>query len=156
MADILLTHSYMLAFDPKQQKLGQPYAPLGTLYAASMLRKKGIPFSFHDTMFFPGPDELLPVIKEEKPGIVIIYDDSFSYLTKMCLSNMREASYRIISYARESGSKVIVSSSDAVDNYKLYLDKGADFCILGEGELTLIELVEKLIQDDFRDRKSVV
>ena len=105
MADILLTHSYMLAFDPKQQKLGQPYAPLGTLYAASLLRRNGFPFSFHDTMFFSGPEEILPRIKKEKPGIVIIYDDSFSYLTKMCLSNMREAAYSMIGFAKEAGSK---------------------------------------------------
>jgi len=105
----------MLAFDPKQEKLGQPYAPLGTLYAASLLREKGFTFSFHDTMFFPGPEEILPVIRKEKPAIMIIYDDSFSYLTKMCLSNMREAAYQMINYAKEEGSKVIVSSSDAVE-----------------------------------------
>lgn len=158
MADILLTHSYMLAFDPKQQKLGQPYAPLGTLYAASLLRQKGFTISFHDPMFSSGPEEIIPFLKKEKPGIVIIYDDSFSYLTKMCLSNMREASYRMIGFAKESGSKVIVSSSDAIDNYTLYLNKSADFCILGEGELTLIELVDQLkhgVTVDFENIKGI-
>jgi anaerobic magnesium-protoporphyrin IX monomethyl ester cyclase len=151
LAGILLTHSYLLAFDPKQQKLGQPYAPLGTLYAAALLRKEGFSFSFHDTMFFAGPGEILPAIRKEKPAVMIIYDDSFSYLTKMCLSNMRDAAYRMIGNAKEAGSTVIVSSSDAVDNYALYLDKGADFCLLGEGERTLIELVGILQRNESRD-----
>ena len=38
MADVLLTHSYHLPYDPKQVRKMQPYAPLGTLYAASALR----------------------------------------------------------------------------------------------------------------------
>ena len=148
----------MLAFDPKQQKLGQPYAPLGTLYAAAMLRKEGFPFSFHDSMFSSGPEDILPILKKEKPSIVIIYDDSFSYLTKMCLTNMREAAYRMIGLAKDTGSKVIVSSSDAFDNYTSYLDKGADFCILGEGEITLVELVGKIGQNgtgDYTDIKGI-
>ena len=39
MADVLLTHSYHLPYDPKQVRKMQPYAPLGTLYAASALRE---------------------------------------------------------------------------------------------------------------------
>jgi len=68
---------------------------------------------------------------------------------------MREAAYRMIGFAKDAGSKVIVSSSDAVDNYRLYLDKGADFCILGEGELTLIELVRKLTREEAKDFNDV-
>ena len=148
----------MLVFDPKQQKSGQAYAPLGTLYAASLLRRKGYSVLFHDTTFSLGPNEIIPVIKKEKPGIVIIYDDSFSYLTKMCLSNMRKAAFRMISLAKESGSVVIISSSDAVDNYAIYLKNGADFCILGEGELTLVDLVDQLItgiKTDFENIKGI-
>jgi hypothetical protein len=35
MKNILFSHSYFLRFDPKQWALGQPFAPLGTLYAAA-------------------------------------------------------------------------------------------------------------------------
>ena len=41
MADVLLTHSYHLPYDRKQVRKMQPYPPLGTLYAASMLRAHG-------------------------------------------------------------------------------------------------------------------
>ena len=41
MKKILFTHSYFLRFDPKQWATGQPYAPLGTMYAAAVMRRHG-------------------------------------------------------------------------------------------------------------------
>ena len=41
MADVLLTHSYHLYYDRKQTRKMQPYPPLGTLYAAALLRNAG-------------------------------------------------------------------------------------------------------------------
>ena len=41
MKNILFTHSYFLRFDPKQWAQGQPYPPLGTLYAAAVMRENG-------------------------------------------------------------------------------------------------------------------
>jgi radical SAM superfamily enzyme YgiQ (UPF0313 family) len=43
--------------------------------------------------------------------------------------------------ARQRGMVVIVSSSDSTDHYQQYLENGADFVLLGEGEQTLLELV---------------
>ena len=39
MKPILFSHSYFLRFDPKQWSIGQPYAPLGTIYAAALMRE---------------------------------------------------------------------------------------------------------------------
>jgi anaerobic magnesium-protoporphyrin IX monomethyl ester cyclase len=144
MAEVLVTHSYSLEYDKKQKKIGQPYAPLGTLYAATILKRAGINIGFYDPMFAKSTDEFIPVLETENPKIIIIYDDEFSYLTKMCLNNMREAAFRMIQLGKAQQSQVIIYSSDAMDNYQLYLDKGADFVIRGEGEITLQELVEKL------------
>ena len=141
---ILFSHSYFLRFDPKQWNLGQPYAPLGTLYAAALMRGKGNIVSVFDTMFSESPEEIVPVLDKEKPELFIIYDDGFNYLTKMCLTNMREAAFRMIDIAKARGCKVIVSSSDATDRYEQYLSAGADFVMLGEAEMTLSELVEHL------------
>ena len=41
MADVLLGQAYFLRFDPKLWQAQQPYAPLGTLYAAAYLRERG-------------------------------------------------------------------------------------------------------------------
>ncbi len=144
MNNILLTHSYFLRFDPKQWVTGRPYPPLGTLYAASFLRHHGHEISFFDTMFSKGPEEIFPFLNQEKPGIFVIYDDGFNYLTKMCLDNMRQAAFKMIRYAKQLGATVVVSSSDSTDRFELYLEQGADFIILGEAEMILLELVNAL------------
>ncbi|HEY2647656.1 MAG TPA: radical SAM protein, partial [Puia sp.] len=141
---VLITHSYFLRFDPKQWATGRPYAPLGTLYATSFLKKHGYEVSFFDTMFSRDPGEVIPAIEEIKPDIFVIYDDGFNYLTKMCLENMREAAFVMIQAAKKRGCTVIISSSDSTDRFEMYLDKGADFIMLGEAELTLLELSNAL------------
>ena len=141
MENILFTHSYFLRFDPKQWKTAQPYAPLGTMYAAALMRENGYGVALHDTMFAHSPQDVLPHIQKNTPKYFVIYDDGFNYLTKMCLTNMRDAAFEMIQLAKEHGCTVIVSSSDSTDRYEMYLNKGADFILMGEAELTLLELV---------------
>ena len=141
MNHILFTHSYFLRFDPKQWNAGQPYAPLGTMYAAALMRKEGYSISLFDTMFAQSATEVIPFIEKQQPKFFVIYDDGFNYLTKMCLTNMREAAFEMIAFAKERGCTVIVSSSDSTDHFTDYLNKGADFILIGEAELTLKELI---------------
>lgn len=144
MKKILFTHSYFLRFDPKQWATGQPYAPLGTLYAAALARENGYGVSLFDTMFAHQPVELIPQLEKNCPDFFVIYDDGFNYLTKMCLTNMRDAAFKMIQFAKERDCTVIVSSSDSTDRFEMYLEKGADFVLLGEAEVTLLELVNKI------------
>ncbi len=141
MTKILFSHSYFLRFDPKQWSTGQPYAPLGTLYAAAVMRENGYEVSLFDTMFVQHPEEAITAIKNEQPQYFVIYDDGFNYLTKMCLTNMREAAFKMIHLAKECGCTVIVSGSDSTDRFEMYLNEGADFILLGEAEMTLPELI---------------
>jgi len=145
--DVLFSHSYFLRFDPKQWEGGTPYAPLGTLYAAALLRENGYRVALFDTMFAVRPEDVLPWLEEQDPQIFVIYDDGFNYLTKMCLTNMRDAAYRMIALAKERGCTVILSGSDSTDHYREYLAKGADYVLIGEGEQTLLELVDSIRED---------
>jgi radical SAM superfamily enzyme YgiQ (UPF0313 family) len=144
MKRILFSHSYFLRFDPKQWEIGQPYAPLGTLYAAALMRERGYEVSLFDTMFETSADAVLAPIEKNKPDYFVIYDDGFNYLTKMCLTNMREAAFRMSKLAKEKGCTVIVSSSDSTDHFKEYLAQGADYILLGEAEQSLLALVTAL------------
>ncbi len=144
MNKILFTHSYFLRFDPKQWDLGQPYPPLGTLYAAALMRRYNYEVSLFDTMFIDDPALVTAAISDNRPDFFVIYDDGFNYLTKMCLTNMREAAFSMCKLAKANGCTVIVSSSDATDNYTAYLAEGADFIIIGEAEHTLLELANQL------------
>jgi len=144
MQNILFSHSYFLKFDPKQWAAGQPYAPLGTLYAAALMRQNGYNVSLFDTMFVHDPKVVAAEIDELHPGFFVLYDDGFNYLTKMCLTNMREAAFTMIKLAKQRGCVVIVSSSDSTDHYAQYIEEGADFIIIGEGEQTLLQLVNTI------------
>ena len=176
MTEVLIANTYFLHFDRKQLRQMQPYAPLGTLYAASLLRENGFDVTFFDTTFRKSPQEITqfldssqkPKAKSQKPEafpdspltpvppqtgtdgsrLFIICDDGFNYLTKMCLTNMREAAFEMISIAKENNYTVIVSSSDATDHFREYLEKGADFIIKGEAEITLLELLNALQTGD--------
>ena len=148
MSKILFTHSYFYRFDPKQWKAKQPYPPLGTLYAAAYMRSKGYEVSLFDTNLKKSPDEIVLALKEEKPKYLVIFDDGFNYLTKMCLTNMREAAFRLTELGKKAGCTVIVSSSDSTDHYDMYLAKGADYVILGEAEITLGELINNLEEEN--------
>ncbi|HKH63733.1 MAG TPA: radical SAM protein [Flavitalea sp.] len=144
MKKVLFSHSYFLRLDPKQLATAQPYAPLGTLYAAAMIRNHGYEVSLFDTMFVKDPELVAREIEEYRPNFFVIYDDGFNYLTKMCLTNMREAAFQMIRLAKQRGCIIIVSSSDSTDHYEEYLQKGADFILLGEGEVTLLELLNNI------------
>lgn len=141
---ILFSHSYFMRFDPKQWNYKQPFAPLGTIQAAAYMRQQGYEVGLFDTMFAEGPEEVIPHLDRQQPKFLVLYDDGFNYLTKMCLTNMREAAWEMARLAKERGITVIVSSSDSTDHYEKYLDNGADYVILGEGEQTLLELIQLL------------
>ena len=144
MNKILLASSYFLKQDPKEYKAMNLYAALGTLYAASYLKQKGYTVSLFDTMLADSEADLKAELYIHKPDIFVIYDDGFNYLTKMCLTRMREAAFKMIEIAKEFGCKVIVSGSDATDHLDKYFLHKADYIICGEGEITLGEIADKL------------
>ncbi|HKR04401.1 MAG TPA: radical SAM protein [Bacteroidia bacterium] len=145
---ILFTHSYFLRFDLKQWKQQQPYPPLGTVQAAAVLRENGYEVFLHDVMFEKNAESLIDPLQKIKPDVLVIYDDGFNYLTKMCLTNMRKAAFEMSKSAKASGCKVIVCSSDSTDHYEEYLNHHADFVIQGEGEISLLHLIKALDENE--------
>jgi anaerobic magnesium-protoporphyrin IX monomethyl ester cyclase len=145
MADVLLTHSYHLPYDPKQVRKMQPYPPLGTLYAAAALRSASVSVAVFDTMLQDPIAGFPEVLKEHRPRIVVIYEDDFNFLSKMCLTRMREVARQIAFDARTAGAIVIAHGSDATDQSETYLRNGVDYILLGEAEQTLTELCNALL-----------
>ena len=142
--NILFTHSYFLPFDQKQLTLSKPYPPLATIQAAAYLRSHDFDVNLFDTNFSDNALDIKQPIAQHDPAVLVIYDDGFNYLTKMCLTSMREAALKMIKYAKSKDIKVIVSSSDSTDHYEKYIVAGADAVILGEAEETLLALVNHM------------
>jgi anaerobic magnesium-protoporphyrin IX monomethyl ester cyclase len=144
MTDVVLTHSYHLANDAKQLRKMQPYAPLGTLYAAAALRSAGISVAVFDTTLQDPMAEFAQVLRRHRPSIVVIYEDDFNFLSKMCLTSMRATAKRIAQVAQAAGALVIAHGSDASDHAADYLEAGVDYVLTGEAEQTLAELCRSL------------
>ena len=157
MVDVLLTHSYHLYYDPKQIRKMQPYPPLGTLYAASLLRQHGFSVALFDTMLEDPERGFRVALARHRPQVVAIYEDNFNFLSKMCLTRMREVAFGMLEEARSLGAIVVANGSDASDHVEEYLRRGFDYVLLREGEQTLLELVERLMGhhgDDFQPNAS--
>lgn len=146
---IVFSNAYFYKLDAKQWKNKTPFPPLGTIYAASYLRENGFSVDLFDTNLMDSIDGLLPFLEKKKPSFFVLYDDGFNYLTKMCLTTMRDAAFKMIKTAKSLGLTVICSSSDATDHYKKYLEKGADVVIKGEGEITLHETIVAIQNKDY-------
>lgn len=149
--DILFGQSYYLRFDPKLWESQQPYPPLGTMYAASVMREKGHTVAFFDAMLAESEAEWDAALVKYRPRFAVILEDNFNYLSKMCLLRMREAAHTMTAMAKQRGCVVIIGGSDASDHATSYLRAGGDYVLLGEGEETLSELLAAL---DAKDETS--
>jgi len=130
MPDLLLTHGYFLFDDPKELKIMKPYVPLGILYICSHLRSKGFDVEVFDTTFSSLPD-LTRRLETETPSVLGIYANLMT----------RKKVVEIIQIARAAGWKVIVGGPEPGAYVREYLDNGADVVVLGEGEVTMEELL---------------
>jgi anaerobic magnesium-protoporphyrin IX monomethyl ester cyclase len=145
--EVLLGQSYFLRFDPKLWAAQQPYPPLGTLYAASYLRSRGHQVGLFDAMLAESETEWDQALAQTRPKIAVLYEDNFNYLSKMCLLRMREAAFTMARMAKVRGCTVVVAGSDATDHAQAYLDAGADYVLIGEGEETLGDLMDVLLHN---------
>jgi anaerobic magnesium-protoporphyrin IX monomethyl ester cyclase len=131
--DILLTHGYFLYEDPKELQIMKPYPPLGILYICSHLRKKGVRAEVFDSTF-SSRNELFDLLRHGPPSILGIYANL------MTRSNVVE----ILRVAKEAGWQTLVGGPEPGAYVNEYLLAGADVVVIGEGELTLEELVPAL------------
>jgi anaerobic magnesium-protoporphyrin IX monomethyl ester cyclase len=131
--DILLTHGYFLYEDPKELQIMKPYPPLGILYICSHLRNKGLRAEVFDSTF-SSRQKLFDLLRQGPPSVLGVYANL------MTRPNVVE----ILQVARESGWRTIVGGPEPGAYVDEYLTAGADVVVVGEGEITLEELVPVL------------
>jgi Fe-S oxidoreductase len=155
MADILLAHCNHLYFDRKQVRKMQPYPPLQTLLAAACLRREGFEVALYDCTIEHTDDGFRQALDRHRPRLLALCEDNFNFLTKMCLTRNRELAFSMCRTAKEAGLPVVVNSSDASDHAAEYIRHGADFVILGEVEITLLESARHLLGDSGEDAGAI-
>ncbi len=144
MADVLLAHAFFLKNDPKQVEKMRPYAPLATLYAASHLRAAGYEVALFDALLAGGEEELAAVLDRHRPRFFVLYEDSFNFLTKMCLVHARTAACRMSGMARERGAMGRAGGAHLTDHPRPYFAAGVQYGLAGEADYTLRELLDAL------------
>ena len=144
MKKVLISHSYFYRFDKKQWETREPYPPLMTLIAAALMRRNGFEVQLFDSCLEESEQAIVPILESFEPDYFVVFDDGFNYLTKMCLTTMREAAFRMQQLAKSKGAVTITCSSDSTDHLQKYLTHGGDYVIKGEGETTLEELINTI------------
>jgi radical SAM superfamily enzyme YgiQ (UPF0313 family) len=133
MSDLLLTHGYFLYEDPKELQILKPYVPLGLLYICSHLRAKGFDVDVFDTTFST-TEELKKHLQTEPPSVLGIYANLMT----------RKKVVEILQAARLAGWTTVVGGPEPGAYAREYLEAGAEVVVLGEGELTMEELLPAL------------
>lgn len=128
--DLLLTHGYFLADDPKEQEIMKPYAPLGLLYLSSHLRARGFDVEIYDSTF-GSRQELFRVIETQRPATVGIYGNLMTRCNVLAIA----------SAAHEFGCRVVLGGPEPANYADEYLRAGADAIVNGEGEVALEALL---------------
>lgn len=137
---ILLAHSNFLARDSKQQAKMKPYSPLSTLIAAALLRREGHEVALFDATFESGIGAFEAKLDALRPDAVLLMEDNFNFLTKMCTTARRETALEMIGFAAKRRCRIAVNGPDASDNPAIYLCAGADAVVLGEGEMAMLDV----------------
>jgi anaerobic magnesium-protoporphyrin IX monomethyl ester cyclase len=133
MEDLLLTHGYFMEEDAKELLIRKPYAPLGLLYICSHLRAKGFRVGVFDSTFST-KKELFSHLQSATPSVLGVYANLMT----------RRTAVEILKVARDSGWKTVVGGPEPGAYVGEYLDEGADVVVLGEGEVTMEELLRAL------------
>jgi anaerobic magnesium-protoporphyrin IX monomethyl ester cyclase len=142
--DILLTHGYFLYEDAHELEVMKPYPPLGILYISSHLKARGFDVGVYDTTF-SSLDAFQRFVAREKPPVVGIY---CNMMTKFNVLEM-------IRVCRRQGCTVILGGPESANYAEAYIDRGADVVVIGEGELTLEELLPHLARYGLGDMRHI-
>jgi len=133
MSRILLTHGYFLAEDEKEQQIMKPYAPLGLLYLSAYLKSRGHAVEVYDSTFGTRHD-LVAQLEHAPGGTIGIYTNLIT----------RKSVLNITAVAKACGWRVILGGPESASYAEEYLAAGADAIVVGEGEVTLDELLHVL------------
>lgn len=134
---VCLTHGYFIAEDAKEQAIMKPYVPLGILYIAAFLDEKKIENTVFDSTFSTF-DKQLEYMEQYKPNVVAFYTN---LMTKV---NVLKAIEHIRTSEKLKDVKVILGGPEIRYNAENYIQAGADFLVIGEGEQTFYALIKAL------------
>ena len=138
MPDIILTHGYFLDEDPKEKEIMRPYPPLGILYVSGYLKTHGFSPEVFDSTF-----------STRKKFEARLFSSGCKTLGIYTTHMTRRSVVTQIKAAKKLDYTIVVGGPDSAGYPQQYLDQGADFVVIGEGEATLAELLPLLSSKNY-------
>ncbi len=147
MTKIILSHAYFIVEDLKEQQIMKPYPPLGLLSVSAWLEQAHFQHEVLDSTFMT-VSAWKGKVRSQEPDILAMYTN---LITKPKLIELMQWVHTIL-----PETKIILGGPDVTYNIENYLGAGADFLVIGEGEQTLLELIESMTsQGDFSEIKGI-
>jgi len=113
----------------------KPYPPLGILYISAYLKKYGWDNEVFDSTFST-EEQLKKKLISDSPEILALYTNLVT----------KESVIRLIQFVKTqhelSRTTIILGGPDVTHNIDDYLKASADILVVGEGEQTMLELVQ--------------
>ena len=141
--DITLVHPLFIDKDPIEKKIMTPYFPLGLLYLAAVLQRRGYAVEFYDCAFRHDYAEFEDYMRRVRPPVVGI----------TALITVRRHALKLADIAHRYGAKVILGGPDPTGIPERYLyyqgtndEYPVDAVVFDEGELTIQEVADHLLQ----------
>jgi radical SAM superfamily enzyme YgiQ (UPF0313 family) len=145
---VLLTHGYFLEEDDKECVIMKPYPPLGLLCISAYLDEQSIENEIFDTTF-SSKNELTKKLLLIKPSYLAIYVNLMTKLNVLWIIDFVRAKEEL------SNCKIILGGPEVRNNFENFLEAGADYVVIGEGEETLTELLNTLENRNSAELKDV-
>ncbi len=133
--DILLAHGYFLAEDAHEHKVMKPYPTLGLLYLSAYLKSKGFAVGVFDATFQTLAD-FEARLAAERPPVVGLYANLMTRRTVL----------EMMALCRVAGARVILGGPEPAGYAAEYLSRGAAAVVVGEGELTLEDMLARRLE----------
>lgn len=134
---IVFTHGYFIAEDPKEQEIMRPYVPLGILYISAWLQKSGYDNEVFDATFSTF-DAQKAFILERKPDVLALYTNLMTKLNVLRAIQFVKAQPELVH------TKIVLGGPEVRNHVDKFLEYGADYIVLGEGEESMLELIQFL------------
>ncbi len=133
--NVLLVHNYFLEEDAVEQKVMRPYPPLGILSISAYLESKAVDHEVFDGTF-SSQEKLNELIKGSKPDYIGFY---VNFL-------VRNNVLRTIEFVKTllPNTIIILGGPDGKYHAENYLNNGADYIVIGEGEKSFYQLIDDL------------
>ena len=133
MMRVLMAYPFFLKNSALEREWMMPYFPLGILYLASAVRAAGHEVALFDGTFAESESAFEQDLREFGPEVVCIAS----------LVTLRSVALKLGAMSRAQGTQVFYGGADPSIDPTAYL-KDDEVVVRGEGEVTLVELLDAL------------